>query len=1032
MIRTLTDPGDLLDLMGVPFSDEQMEAITAPMAPGVVIAGAGSGKTTVMVARVVWLVGSGQIESGRVLGLTFTRKAAGELSSRVRRALSLICEEDDPYPQISTYDSFASQLVGEFGAWVGVSPAPRILTGAEQSILADHVVRSMETPPGLLVDKAVSTLTSDLLALENRIQSHLLTEDEIAAYTRSFLDQLDQAPYYRGSPYRGVLDAKQTALERIDLLELCRAYREVKAAQGVAEFSDLMAVAQNMAARLDTVGATMRARYGLVIVDEYQDTSAAQAHLLSRLFGADGGVEDYPVTAVGDPLQAIYTWRGAAVDNIYSFHRSFPSARQRSYTLSINRRSGPQILAVANEVASRVRADAAATGLAAVELLPSSQAVQARVLVREFPTWEEEVDHLAESLAQAHQAGEVARWDDTAVLVRRNREIGPIVQACEAKGVPVAVQDLGGLLSVEAVSQVYAMLRLVTDETSNPEVVEVLSGPRFRLGTTDLSALGARARELNRVWAEAHPDAGVREARLMEAVVSPGPGRISAFARFAVAQLASQVRSAKAFHGAVMDHVRHIASVIGLDVEVYASQADARGHVRQFMAHVARFAADRPDADITSLVTYLMMEEESGAGLSQANPSVEDAVPIMTIHRAKGLEWDTVHLPCVVDKVFPDERVTDNPVTSPAALPTAIRSDASALPQIREVTNAGLKDYKEDLKEALSQSEDRLAYVALTRAKKKLVITSHRRSGDSARERERSRYVDVIAASGLADVQLCEAEANPVAMGGDQMERPWPSTDDPRWAQAARAVQRALGGVDTWPSGDLPQEVVDGITSWDDLIARLVHQARGVERVDVPVPTPLSTSQLMSLEKDPAAFAAGLARPRPRPETSQAGLGSRFHAWVQQYYTSSPIAQMSDSWEEETPAFSRLRQTFLASRFATARPCAVETDFMVTVDGHPVSGRIDAVFDADDNPDLVPEGKKVLIVDWKTGSRSSNPRQLSVYAQAWSERTGTPVELVGVGFFHVSTGVLQEAKADGAAPGTLAQVIYTTGQVGER
>ena len=990
---------DLIAAMGIPFSDEQIEAITAPMAPGVIIAGAGTGKTTVMAARVVWLVGRGEVAPERVLGLTFTRKAAGELSTRVRAALHLVDEEQERYPEISTYDSFASRLVNEFGAWEGISRDVRLISEAERYLLADLVLTSQPDPPVFLLDKALSTIEKDMLSLEERIQSHLVPDGSIIDDAARFIEALDQAPLYRGSPYRSVVEAKQTAFERLDLVQLCRKYRGLKASESLVEFSDQMALAVDLAGHLPHVGHTMRRRYGLVVVDEYQDTSAAQARLLSRLFGAEGGIEEYPITAVGDPLQAIYTWRGAAVDNIYSFHRQFPSQTARTYTLSINRRSGPEILVGANAVAEKVRTDPLLGGQMAVELVPGSDALPGDVEVREFLTWDEETEWIADSLLSSHQLG--MAWENAVVLVRRNREVGAIVEACQSRGIPVAIQDLGGLLSIEAVSQTYAIMKLLVDDGSNPEVVEILTGPRFRVGREDMALLGRRARELAR--GDTDED---RPIRLVDALRDPGETHFSTHARTCFSRLVSDLDDLASFQGSVVDHVRRIVSHIGVDVEVHASQKEGAVHVRKFMAHVAEFSSTHPNVSLSSLVAYLKAEEEYSVGLSKANPTIQDAVGIMTIHRGKGLEWDQVYLPYVVDGVFPNRRVTDNPLTAPSALPTSVRSDAGAVPQIRSFTNKGLASYKEELSAALGLSEDRLAYVGLTRAKKRLVVTAHR-WGDSTKQRGRSRYFEILAgvARSIGTVSLiddgCEGsiDSGPVIVPapgsrvGEPM--PWPTKDDPRWYNAAQAVYAAIEGRTTWDTGEVPEEVKDEIAAWDDLISTLSH--KGPHIVDVVLPTPLSTSQLLRLGEGQEEFAAQLARPLPQPPSRASGIGAQFHAWVEQYYAAPPLVDEGIS----SGMLGRLCRGFMASRFASARPCAVEESFVTQVAGQAVSGRIDAVFQARENPSLVPVGKQVLIVDWKTGRRRGNPGQLALYAHAWAGQTGVALEKISAGFFYV-------------------------------
>ena len=992
-MKRIRSVDDLISCMGIAFSDEQVAAITAPMAPQVVIAGAGSGKTTVMAARVVWLVGQGLVAPDRVLGLTFTRKAAGELAARVRAGLARLDDEDERVAEVHTYDAFAARLVAEFGAWLGVGPT-RIMTDAERFLLADQAVRSYPDPLSLLADKSLPALARDLLQLESRLQAHLTTDESVIADAGAFISGLDQAPLYRGvKAYRIVADAQATAAERLELLRLCQHYRRLKFRAGLVEFGDQMSLAVALAGRVPGLGPALRARHHLVVVDEFQDTSAAQANLLSRLFGAEAGVEGYPVTAVGDPLQAIYTWRGAAVDNIYSFHRFFPSEDPRTDSLSINRRSGPEVLAAANAVSGDVRAEIGAQALRA-----SDDAPPADLVVAEFATWQEEADWVADDLAEARDLGRLASWDQAAILVRRNRDIGTLFEACRRRGVPVAVNDLGGLLAIEAIAQVWAMMRLLVDPDANPQVVEILTGPRFRLSPSDLARLGRRARELA---------AGSGQVRLVDAVLDPGTATYGGRARECLDRLAADYVYLSTERGGLVDHVRRIVARIGADVEVHASQAAAASHLRRFMAEVAGFAANRPEAPLSALVAYLEAAEEYSHGLSKANPSHDQAVTLMTVHRAKGLEYQTVYLPDVVHRVFPDARLTDNPLTSPSGLPTAVRSDASAVPQIKELTHRGLKAHADDLRQALGRSEDRLAYVGFTRAKRRLVVTAHRWAGDLVKPRERSRYFDLAAqvASQVGRVRALDDDgAGPAPAPPAVMD--WPAADDPRWRASAEAVLRARRGEETWPVGDPSPEAAEQLAQWDDLIGWLTRQADPPEVIEVPLPSPMSTSDLAQMEADPTGLARRLARPLPQAPSRQADRGALFHAWVERYFSLSPIPQLMPEEDESSP-IKGLCEQFLAGPLASARPVAVEHDFVTTIDGQAVSGRIDLVLRAQDNPGLVPAGKEVLIVDWKTGRSAANRRQLEVYARAWCDQTGLPADKVAAGFYYVPSQYLE-------------------------
>ncbi|KOG88288.1 ATP-dependent DNA helicase, partial [Streptomyces varsoviensis] len=344
MAARITDPEQLKELLGIPFTPEQTACITAPPAPQVIVAGAGSGKTTVMAARVVWLVGTGQVAPEQVLGLTFTNKAAGELSERVRKALVEAGVTDpepvDPDqapgdPQISTYHAFAGRLLKEHGLRIGLEPTARLLADATRFQLAARVLRASPGPYPALT-RSFSDLVADLLALDGELSEHLVDPERLRAYDTELLRTLEGAklsnPDLRKAP--------DAARARLELLDLIGGYRAEKRDRDLIDFGDQIALSARLAQERPEVGRILREQFAVVLLDEYQDTSVAQRLLLSGLFGGGTG---HAVTAVGDPCQAIYGWRGASVANLDDFPAHFPYADgspARRFALSENRRSG--------------------------------------------------------------------------------------------------------------------------------------------------------------------------------------------------------------------------------------------------------------------------------------------------------------------------------------------------------------------------------------------------------------------------------------------------------------------------------------------------------------------------------------------------------------------------------------------------------------------------------------------------------------------------------------------------------------------
>ncbi|WP_162130079.1 UvrD-helicase domain-containing protein, partial [Streptomyces xiaopingdaonensis] len=303
----LSDPGQLKELLGIPFTAEQLACVVAPPSPQVIVAGAGSGKTTVMAARVVWLVGSGQVAPEQVLGLTFTNKAAGELSERVRKALlrAGIAETDpaDPEaapgePRISTYHAFAGRLLTDHGLRLGIEPDVRLLADATRFQLAASVVREAHGPFEELT-ASVPTLVEQLLALDSELAEHLVAPGELRAFDTGLLAELEGVRLGNEQ----LRKVPRAARGRRELLGLVAEYRARKERHNRLDFGDQVALAARLARDVPEVGRALREEFPVVLLDEYQDTSVAQRVLLSGLFGGGTG---HAVTAVGDPCQAIY------------------------------------------------------------------------------------------------------------------------------------------------------------------------------------------------------------------------------------------------------------------------------------------------------------------------------------------------------------------------------------------------------------------------------------------------------------------------------------------------------------------------------------------------------------------------------------------------------------------------------------------------------------------------------------------------------------------------------------------------------
>jgi DNA helicase-2/ATP-dependent DNA helicase PcrA len=304
-------PAQLARLLGVPEpTQEQAAVIGAPLGPLAVIAGAGSGKSETMAARLVWLVANGLVRPERVLGLTFTRKAAAELADRVsgrldglrRAGIELRGADDERLqgdPVIATYHAYAGRLVGDHALREAVEPSVRLITPAVAWQLAARVVAAYDGPMDA-IGWTPSTVTAAVLDLSGELAEHLRGPADVRGVGEWLAARCDQVMRRQGpgrvpAPVQKILGCQRV---REQMLPLVAAFQAVKAAREVMDYGDQMALAARIAERHPEVGAAERARYHVVLLDEYQDTSHAQLVLLRALFA--GG---HPVTAVGDPRQ---------------------------------------------------------------------------------------------------------------------------------------------------------------------------------------------------------------------------------------------------------------------------------------------------------------------------------------------------------------------------------------------------------------------------------------------------------------------------------------------------------------------------------------------------------------------------------------------------------------------------------------------------------------------------------------------------------------------------------------------------------
>ena len=1114
---------------------EQQAVIEAPLEPQLVVAGAGSGKTETMAARVVYLVANHLVAPQEILGLTFTRKAAGELNERIAARLRTLAASGlwvppqhddlgdapetsqpsgaagltaDLLPTVSTYHSYAGSIVKDHGLRLGVEPDARLLSQAAAWQYAHQIVSGWDGDMEG-VDARAPSVTASVIALAGELAEHLRTPADIRAYYEQLHTELDSIPF---APRARSLGDAGKALNTVSqrhraLLPLVERYQALKAEQTSLDFADQVAFAAALAQRFGQVGRDQRQRYRMVLLDEFQDTSEAQIAFLAALFAS--GSDRPGVTAVGDPHQSIFAWRGASASTLDKFARVFAlpgQERTSQLSLSTSWRNDADILAAANITAAELTRTSA---VQVKQLQARPGAGRGRVEIARVLTSQDEAALVADwvGAARREKPGVTA-----AVLCRKRAQFAPMLEAFAQRGIPAEAVGLGGLLQTPEVVDLVSLLWVVDDPSRGDKFMRLLTHGGLRLGAADIAGLHEWARELHDILrdeaqeylaqqglsaseSEADPDA--HDAETLGGVAPPpasSRGGVSPRQPRQVRDLAADSRDElslveaieqlpdaswrgrddasisetaltrlRAFNQSLAklrklaglplaDFVSEAERVLGLDIEVLArpdyDMSSARAHLDAFADIASTFSAQADRPTLGGFLEWLEAAEREERGLEL--PTIEvntDAVQVLTVHAAKGLEWDVVAVPGLNQGVFPslsgrtksadgewtfDAHPVKGWVSGYDSIPYALRGDAADLPSLQI---AGSEDSRE-LNERFSAFTDagrdkaladerRLAYVAFTRAREAMLLSAPIWTPEALTPRLPSVFLtelrDAAQAGQVAATTIrwddLPEPAEPAELtnplSGDALVVEWPHDDMARAREqlgdGPKLVESRRGRPRPASAHVLP---LPGTREDRDQEVELLLAERRRQREHtgqhITVPEHLSTSALVKLHENPQQFALDLRRPMPSEPAVATRRGTEFHAWVESHYREAALLDVdelpgyADETVESDVSLAQLQENFLASEWAEQKPIAVEVNVETVIAGFAIRGRVDAVF-------ARPDGG-FTIVDWKTGRPGSSEQmahrvfQLGSYAVAYARLQGVPQEQVDGAFFFAGSG----------------------------
>jgi ATP-dependent DNA helicase UvrD/PcrA len=715
---------------------EQRRAVTHGDGPLLVVAGAGTGKTQVITRRIAWLIATRRARPSEILALTFTDQAADEMQARV--------DELVPYgytdTAISTFHAFGDRLIREFALELGLPTDVRVLSRPETVVfLREHLFefeldeyRPLGDPTRFL--DALTTLFS-------RAKDEDVSPDAYLAHAERLAVTAATAPAGPDAPRQAATELDGGAAAALEeearrQAELARAYaryQELLAANGAVDFGDQVALALRLLRTSPAARDAVQRRFRYVLVDEFQDTNRAQAELVALV-----AQRHRNVTVVGDDDQSIYKFRGAAVSNILEFRERYRQAKV--VVLRRNYRSRTPILDASYRLVRHNDPDRLEVRAGIVKRLVAERAGDAAPVRHEaFASGAEEADWIAADIARRIREGAAPR--DVAILVRANAAADPILRSLNLEGIPWRFSGTSGLYARPEVKLLLAFLRAIADLSSSVDVYALAASDLYGLGGADLVAIVNTARRRNRsVW-----------DILEELGRQPGILRLAPETRQAATRLVDDLRSfvelghQRPAGEVVYAFLRQTGWLKRLAAAESVAAEDALSNIARFFDIIRAQSAILADDRAVFVARHLQTLIEAGDDPPTADIDPHaDAVAVMTVHKAKGIEFPVVYLPGLVTGRFPATGRRE-----PLALPLAL---------VNETLPEG--DYQ-------LQEERRLFYVGMTRARDELML-SHAADYGGQRSRRVSPFVlealDLPVAAGAAGAGA--KPASPLERGG--------------------------------------------------------------------------------------------------------------------------------------------------------------------------------------------------------------------------------------------------------------------------
>jgi len=709
-------------------NEEQQRAINYNNGPLLIVAGAGTGKTLVVVEKIKKIIKDDLAKPEEILALTFTEKAASEMEERVDKAL--------PYGYfqmaISTFHSFADRILREEINHIGLNSNYKLLTQAETILFLRKRLFLFD----LKYFRPLGNPHKFLSALLQHF-SRLKDEDvSPRAYMRWAQSQKSKVKNQKYPLNQGlgeqtkikVREPEEDLIEQEKNLELAKAYgvyEQLKIKEGYFDFSDLIYYLLQMFRERPNILQKYRKRFRYILVDEFQDTNIAQYLLIKHLCPPENNPH---LTVVGDDSQAIYKFRGASVSNIINFMKDYPRAKQ--ITLNKNYRSNQDILDISYRLIQNNNPDTLEAQLGISKKLVSGKNRQKdayHLLISE--TGEDETEKVAEKILSL-KAKKNCRFSDFALLLRANNHADPFLGTFTYHGIPYRFLGPGMLFKQPEVKDLIAYLKILYNLEDTASLYRVLSMDIFKPDAQDISLLLSFAKKTNlsfyqalEVYLSFIEKEWYRQEyeiykKYFPLVHEETKNNLLALVKMIKRHLTLlKKESAGQILYYFLEDCGYLKQLIA-----YKTEKDEKIalNISKFLTKLKTYEAEHEDNSVFAVVDFIDMSLELGESpqISDLDPATYDAVNILTVHSAKGLEFPIVFLVNLSQGRFPTYEKKE-PIPIPDEL-------------IKETLPQG--DYH-------LEEERRLFYVALTRAKDEIYLSAAQKYGEGKRERKISPFV---------------------------------------------------------------------------------------------------------------------------------------------------------------------------------------------------------------------------------------------------------------------------------------------------